>query len=251
MNDNLHERLSEAQDLRERRRKRLDRKENDEDKIREDLDEVNKRLAGNRKKREKLRDEGREAKADDVADRIEDLEDLKDDLLIDLDDKKERTEKSEKLLKEAQDRVRGIRKKIEARRKSREGNGDLTDHFSLDEFRCRDGTPVPSSAVPALKRLCETQLEPLRAKFGRPVRITSGYRTRSYNASIGGASMSFHIYDERPGAPAVDHWVEGVSNATVQNYYDNKDNPPDGMGYYGGFTHIDERGYRSRWYGAG
>jgi hypothetical protein len=249
MND-LGDKITAAQKLRARRRKRLERKESDEDKIRAEIHEVNRELDRLRERRENNREEGDEDKAERWADEIEDLEDVKDDLLEELDQKKERTAESEKLLDEAQDRVRGLRKKREARRKSREGKGDLSPYFSLAEFNCRDGTPCPDYMRPHLAALCRDQLEPARAAHG-PIRITSGYRHARYNASIGGASQSYHVYELRREKPAADHTAQNAAPSTLQRWYDSKPNPPDGMGYYAGFTHIDERGYRSRWHGAG
>lgn len=79
----------------------------------------------------------------------------------------------------------------------------LSEHFDSQEFACRDGTDVPDEALPALRELCVHLLEPLRAKYGR-ARINSGYRTRAYNRSIGGAEASQHIYDDGPRSVAAD-----------------------------------------------
>lgn len=79
----------------------------------------------------------------------------------------------------------------------------LSKNFTVEEFDCKDGTKVPKAAIPALEELCRNMLEPLRKKYG-PVRVTSGYRTRSYNAAIGGASQSQHIYDDNPSSVAAD-----------------------------------------------
>ena len=108
-------------------------------------------------------------------------------------------------------------------------------------------TPVPSYMKDSLKKLCELHLQPLR-NSGGSVHINSGYRTTAYNSAIGGAYNSYHVYTVRKTAPAADHVQAGRSAPTVQKWHDSH-NPPDGMGYYGGFTHIDDRGYRSRWYG--
>ncbi len=40
----------------------------------------------------------------------------------------------------------------------------------------------------------ETILEPIRNHFNVPVRITSGYRNRVYNKSVGGSRDSQHVY---------------------------------------------------------
>jgi len=79
----------------------------------------------------------------------------------------------------------------------------LSKNFTVEEFDCHDGTKVPNSAIPALEELCEHILEPLRGKYG-PCKVNSGYRTKRYNADIGGASQSQHIYEDTPGSVAAD-----------------------------------------------
>lgn len=80
----------------------------------------------------------------------------------------------------------------EEAREKREGQ--MSPHFHVSEFRTHDGTPVPRMAYEGLRHLCVNYLEPMRDKFG-PAHVTSGHRHRAYNASIGGATDSFHIYD--------------------------------------------------------
>lgn len=76
----------------------------------------------------------------------------------------------------------------------------LSKNFLLREFTCHDGTGVPVAAIPALREWCARWGEPLRARFG-PVRVTSGFRTKRYNASVGGAAQSYHVYNLRHPAP--------------------------------------------------
>ena len=131
--------------------------------------------------------------------------------------------------------------------------GGLSEHFHIEEFRCRDGTAVPDAAVAALKDNCARYLEPVRAKFGVIV-VTSGFRTPNYNASIGGASNSVHIYSAHANAAAVDHVSSSHAASTLQQFHD-ANTHPDGMGFYAGFTHVDNRnriGWAdARWTGAG
>ena len=65
---------------------------------------------------------------------------------------------------------------------SRDGNEQLTKHFKVKEFACKDGSPV----VFIDEYLYEI-LEILRNKLGKPVIITSGYRTPEWNEKCNGA----------------------------------------------------------------
>ena len=72
------------------------------------------------------------------------------------------------------------------------GSASLNDvrvspHFTLREFQCRCCGCVKLDA-----RLLAA-LEELRAVWGRPLVITSGYRCPARNAVIGGAPRSLHM----------------------------------------------------------
>lgn len=118
-------------------------------------------------------------------------------------------------------------------------------HFSYREFDTHDGTKVPKAAYGALDHLCQAYLEPLRARFG-PVHVNSGHRHRDYNASISGASQSFHIYDF-PGrnfnSVAADVTCATGTPAEWEAYMDSYN--PGGLCAYppvrGNFLHIDNR----------
>jgi hypothetical protein len=83
-------------------------------------------------------------------------------------------------------------------------HGYLSPHFTLEEARCKDGTPVPAS----LRHKCQGhafRLERIRRWTG-PMPTTSWFRTRSHNTAVGGASRSRHME-----AIATDHpksWVD-------------------------------------------
>lgn len=127
----------------------------------------------------------------------------------------------------------------------------ISPHFHVDEFRCKDGTPVPRKAIPALKRLCEQFLEPLRKKFG-PCHVTSGYRTRRYNARIGGARFSQHIYDESPDSVAADVvFARGTPSQWAREARAIRNRlGRGGVGEYprSGFVHVDNRYERADWH---
>ncbi|HQR18331.1 MAG TPA: D-Ala-D-Ala carboxypeptidase family metallohydrolase [Gemmatimonadales bacterium] len=83
----------------------------------------------------------------------------------------------------------------------------LTDHFTLAELTAtRTGLPnTPGDAeVAKLVRVAE-MLEVIRAHFGRPIAVHSGYRSPQVNAAIGGSKTSQHMKAE-----AADFHVDGV-----------------------------------------
>lgn len=96
----------------------------------------------------------------------------------------------------------------------------ISPHFHLSEFttsqtadrRGIDNTP-PDWAIVNLTRLCDNVLEPVRRHFGRPVVISSGWRSRAVNAAVGGVASSQHCKGE-----AADFEVPGVSNVKVAQW---------------------------------
>ena len=72
----------------------------------------------------------------------------------------------------------------------------LTEHFSLEELTrtSRNAVNVPGiKEKEALKLLAEKVLQPAREILGRPIRITSGYRSVVTNRLVGGSKTSQHL----------------------------------------------------------
>ena len=79
---------------------------------------------------------------------------------------------------------------------------NLSDHFTLAEFtvsetaarRGIDNTPSPD----VVNKLMITArgLERVRSLLGKPITVTSGYRSAAVNKAVGGAGMSQHILGE-------------------------------------------------------
>ena len=86
----------------------------------------------------------------------------------------------------------------------------LSPHFSLSEFACHDGHPVPAHAVAAVAAWCTAWGEPFRKEFG-PVTVLSGYRTVAYNRSVGGAVGSYHIYTAGGASDQARSLLRGVA----------------------------------------
>jgi uncharacterized protein YcbK (DUF882 family) len=91
--------------------------------------------------------------------------------------------------------------------RSRE-DGRPGQYFSWAELT-RTSTGLSNEPTPAhrtnLTVLVQVILDPLREHLGKPVRITSGYRSPGVNAKIGGSKTSAHMTGE-----AVDIKVDGL-----------------------------------------
>jgi uncharacterized protein YcbK (DUF882 family) len=129
----------------------------------------------------------------------------------------------------------------------------LSANFTVEEFDCHDGTKIESRDYEGLKALCEIYLEPLRSKFGT-VTVNSGFRTPSYNESIGGASNSYHIYTYHNGNDQASDvmCVKGTPSdwhAFLNNIRQTKRGGNGGLGLYPTFVHVDMRDYPSSWKG--
>lgn len=129
----------------------------------------------------------------------------------------------------------------------------LSKHFVVEEFDCHDGTKVSPRDYAGLTALCQTYLEPLRAKYGS-VTILSGFRPAAYNRKIGGASKSYHIYTIHNGNDqACDvRCVRGNPrqwHSTLNWLRKHKRGGKGGLGLYSNFCHVDMRDYASNWRG--
>lgn len=82
---------------------------------------------------------------------------------------------------------------------------NLSPNFKRSEFE-KSG-PMPDDVVPVYAVLCNQILEHIRAKFGLPIKITSGYRSPSHNVSINGSKTSQHV--ATPSYCAADFQVVG------------------------------------------
>ena len=125
----------------------------------------------------------------------------------------------------------------------------VTKHFKMSEFACKDGTQVPTKYQGNVAALC-LALEHLRAKLGSPVVIISAYRTKAYNKRVGGASKSQHLT-----AKAADIRLSGKTPAEVsaclEELIAEGTIPQGGIGVYPSqnFTHYDIRLSKARWDG--
>ena len=129
---------------------------------------------------------------------------------------------------------------------AKNGNRRLAPDFKVRELRCRDG-----SDTVMVDETLTVVLQCIREHFGKPVTITSGYRTAAHNAAVGGAKSSQHLLGR-----AADIRVESVSVEDVAAYTESLMPDWGGVGRYPvkadratGWVHVDTRAENARWRG--
>ena len=125
-------------------------------------------------------------------------------------------------------------------------NQRLSKNFTLEEFESRDGSPTPPDVLQNLRELAKN-LEVIRAHFGKPIKINSGYRSPAYNKTIPNASNnSMHTKGK-----AADIVIKGVPASQVALEIEKLiilgKIKQGGLGRYPNFTHYDIRGKKARW----
>ena len=110
-------------------------------------------------------------------------------------------------------------------------NVKLGKHFIVKEFACKDGSPVVF-----IDDYLYTILDILREKLGKPVIITSGYRTPEWNKKAGGAKYSYHMR-----GMAADIRVNGMSAKELANKLNAIVPDECGIIVYNSWVHFDVR----------
>ncbi|WP_336834407.1 YcbK family protein [Sphingobacterium siyangense] len=122
----------------------------------------------------------------------------------------------------------------------------LTKNFKLEEFDCKDGTPVPKQYYGNVTKLAKN-LQVLRDYLGVPVTVTgSGYRTPSHNKAVGGVPNSKHLTAEAGDINAKGYTPSQLA-AVIEKLIKEGKMVQGGLGIYPGFLHYDIRGTKARW----
>ena len=117
----------------------------------------------------------------------------------------------------------------------------LSEHFSLAEFTRSDyatrhsinNQPVDSDVVENLHVLAQS-MERVRAVLGKPIIVTSAYRSPKVNSGVGGSAKSAHLR-----GLACDFLVPGMTPREVCQTLVNHDEIMwDQLIYEGDWTHI-------------
>lgn len=128
---------------------------------------------------------------------------------------------------------------IQTYSKKTDGATQLTPHFKVREFACKNG----SDTILISEELVEV-LEKIRTHFDQPVTVTSGYRTAAYDRKVGGSGKGYHTK-----GMAADIVVSKVTPAVVALYAQSLLGDAGGVecGCYpsGGYVHVDVR--PSKW----
>jgi uncharacterized protein YcbK (DUF882 family) len=121
----------------------------------------------------------------------------------------------------------------------------LTKNFTKAEFESKDGAPMPLEVLQNIKTLAG-QLQIIRDEIGKPITITSGYRSPQHNKAINGAKDSYHVR-----GMAADITAAGLSPIELRNVIkklmDEGKIKAGGLKAYKSWVHYDYRGNYTSW----
>ena len=112
--------------------------------------------------------------------------------------------------------------------------------FDSKELASRDGAPSPYGPMNVKQELVDF-LNQLRLRFGKPLIVTSGYRSPEHNKAVGGVANSYHTQ-----GLAADIRPEDQKDLPTLWELCRRLNVTGGVGIYDTFVHVDRRGYAAR-----
>jgi hypothetical protein len=120
-----------------------------------------------------------------------------------------------------------------------DGYENVSANFKVREFACKDGSDlilIDDDLVVLLQKI--------RDYFDSQVNISSAYRTKTHNATIGGSPSSQHVLGK-----AADIFIVGIAPLQIAQYAEFLQ--AGGIGHYpageGNFCHVDTRATMVRW----
>jgi uncharacterized protein YcbK (DUF882 family) len=120
----------------------------------------------------------------------------------------------------------------------------LTTNFNLSEFN-KHGFALNETVLRNIQALANN-LQVLRDEVGKPIKITSGYRSPEHNAKVGGVKSSRHITGE-----AADFKIAGMTPkevaAVIEKLIAAGKMEEGGIGIYSTWVHYDHRNTKARW----
>ena len=117
-----------------------------------------------------------------------------------------------------------------------------TENFAWSEFFSPD---IGELILSPLTLHHITLLQELRERLGRPLKVTSGYRSPQHNQMVGGAARSMHLKFATDITP-IKLEADERDIALTAIYHLAQDIGFTGMGRYNTFIHLDCRGFVGR-----
>lgn len=88
-------------------------------------------------------------------------------------------------------------------------------YFTRNEMKCKCCRQLPDEALMNCEALADNVLDPVREKFGRPIRVNSFYRCQKHNKAVGGAPHSQHLCQ---GSSAAADVCTGEKTVNMQEF---------------------------------
>ena len=119
-----------------------------------------------------------------------------------------------------------------------DGNRFIAPNFQIKEFASRDGSDEILIDFDLV-----IVLQAIREHFGRPVNLTSGYRSPAHDKAVGGTGAGYHTK-----GMAADITVNGIDPLVIGLYTAELLGTAGGIEIGDGYLHIDVRSDRWRAY---
>jgi hypothetical protein len=126
----------------------------------------------------------------------------------------------------------------------KESSWDDIKYFKKSEFKCKCGkycNGYPAEIDMDMVKIADE----IRNRIGKPIHVNSGWRCKTHNANVGGATASQHLWGTAAdlGAPigTTPEEISKVAEELMPGF--------GGIGVYSWGIHIDTRKTKSRWNG--